>query len=146
MSFFEDFKKFAFKGNVVDLAVGVVIGAAFGKIVSGVVANLIMPLVGLALPPGNWREAHIILRDDPVKEKILKLTYGELIGNVLDFLIVALFLFIIVSRVIPALMKKKEAEAAAPEKPTKEQQLLTEIRDLLQAKAPAAKAEPEAKP
>ncbi len=144
MSFVEDFKKFAFKGNVVDLAVGVVIGAAFQKIVSGAVANLIMPLVGLALPEGDWRQAGIVLRDNEDPKKILKLTYGQFVGDFLDFIIIALFLFIIVSRIIPALVRKKEAEAAAPEQPTKDQQLLTEIRDLLEGKKAAlAKTETE---
>lgn len=135
MAFLEDFKKFAFKGNVVDLAVGVVIGAAFQKIVSGVVGNLIMPLVGLILPDGDWRQAGIVLRDSPDKTKILKLTYGQLMGDALDFLVVALVLFLVVSRVIPALVRKKEHEAAAPDVPTKDQQLLIEIRDLLKGGA-----------
>lgn len=143
MSFFEDFKKFAFKGNVIDLAVGVVIGAAFQKIVTGIVANVIMPLVGLALPPGNWRDASIVLREDPDPAKILKLTYGELIGATLDFLIVAFALFIFVGRIIPFLTHKKKEEEEAAEKAakekadaeaaklTKDQELLAEIRDLL---------------
>lgn len=135
MVFLEDFKKFAFKGNVVDLAVGVVIGAAFQKIVSGVVGNLIMPLVGLVLPSGDWRTAGYVLRDDADKAKILKLTYGQLLGDALDFLVVAFVLFLVVSRVIPALMRKKEDEAAAPEVTTKDQRLLMEIRDLLQSSA-----------
>ena len=65
MAFVEDFKKFAFKGNVVDLAVGVIIGGAFGKIVSGLVDNVIMPLVSLALPGGNWRDAGVLLKAAP---------------------------------------------------------------------------------
>jgi len=136
MAFIEDFKKFAFKGNVVDLAVGVVIGAAFQKIVAGVVGNVIMPLVGLALPAGDWRDASIVLREDPDPKKILKLTYGQLMGDALDFLVVALVLFIVVSRIIPVLLRKKEKEATAPASPTKDQQLLEEIRDALVAKKP----------
>lgn len=135
MSFLEDFKNFAFKGNVVDLAVGVVIGGAFNDIVKGVVANVIMPLVSLALPEGDWRTAKIILQDNADPEKAKVLTYGALLGSVLDFLVVALFLFIIVAKIIPALMRSKKEEATAPETPTKDQVLLEEIRDLLKANA-----------
>lgn len=144
MSFLEDFKKFAFKGNVVDLAVGVVIGAAFQKIVSGVVGNLIMPLVGLVLPDGDWRQAGYVLRDNPDKTKILKLTYGQLMGDALDFLVVALVLFLVVSRVIPALMRKKEEEKVAPAALSKDQELLVEIRDLLRSGATLGKPTVEA--
>lgn len=135
MALLEDFKKFAFKGNVVDLAVGVVIGAAFQKIVSGVVSNLIMPLVGLVLPDGDWRQAGFVLRDSPDPAKVLKLTYGQLLGDALDFLVVALVLFMVVSRVIPALMRKKEEETVAPATLSKDQELLTDIRDLLKSGA-----------
>lgn len=145
MAFLEDFKKFAFKGNVVDLAVGVVIGAAFQKIVTGVVGNVIMPLVGLVLPDGDWRQAAYVLRNSPDEKKVLKLTYGQLIGDALDFLIVALVLFVLVSRVIPKLMRQKEHEQAAPAVPTKDQQLLEEIRDVLKGGKPAA-AKPDEKP
>ena len=94
MSFLEDFKNFAFKGNVVDLAVGVVIGGAFNDIVKGVVANVIMPLVSLALPEGDWRTAKIILQDNADPEKAKVLTYGALLGSVLAVLTLGLFLFV----------------------------------------------------
>ena len=128
MSMMEDFKKFAFKGNVVDLAVGVVIGAAFGKIVSSLVENLIMPLVSLALPGGNWREAGIVLKTaaDPKNNTVLK--YGAFFGTVLDFLVVAFVLFMIVSKIVNAVVKKAEE---APPEPTASEKLLSEIRDLL---------------
>jgi len=102
MAFIDDFKKFAFKGNVVDLAVGVVIGAAFGKIVSALVADLVMPIVSLVLPSGDWRTSGLILREaaDPKDNVVLK--YGDFIGAVLDFFVVALVLFIVVSRLIKA--------------------------------------------
>lgn len=102
MAFVEDFKKFAFKGNVVDLAVGVVIGAAFGKIVSALVADLVMPFVALIMPSGDWRTSGIVLRhaEKPADDVVLK--YGDFIGSVLDFFVVALVLFIIVSRIIQA--------------------------------------------
>src|SRR5688572_8166065 len=102
MAFIEDFKKFAFKGNVVDLAVGVVIGAAFGKIVSALVADLVMPIVALVLPSGDWRTAGIILREAEKPADNVVLKYGDFVGAVLDFFVVALVLFLIVSRIIKA--------------------------------------------
>jgi large conductance mechanosensitive channel len=116
MAFVEDFKKFAFKGNVVDLAVGVVIGAAFGKIVSALVADLVMPFVALIMPSGDWRTSGIVLRhaEKPADDVVLK--YGDFIGSVLDFFVVALVLFIIVSRIIQAAEKRliKPADPAPP--------------------------------
>jgi len=100
LAFIEDFKKFAFKGNVVDLAVGVVIGAAFGKIVTKLVEDLVMPVVGLALPGGDWRAAGVVLRQaaDPKDNVVLK--WGDFLGAVLDFLVIALVLFVIVSKIV----------------------------------------------
>ena len=102
MAFIEDFKKFAFKGNVVDLAVGVVIGGAFGKIVSALVADLVMPLVALVLPSGDWRTAGLVLKEAEKPADNVVLKYGNFIGSVLDFFVVALVLFIVVSRIIKA--------------------------------------------
>jgi large conductance mechanosensitive channel len=113
MSFLDDFKKFAFKGNVIDLAVGVVIGAAFGKIVSALVDDLIMPVASLMLPGGNWRSAGIVLREAPDPKNNIVLKYGDFMGAVLDFLIVAMVLFIFVSRIIRAI----EAKTAVPPAP-----------------------------
>lgn len=106
MAFFEDFKKFAFKGNVVDLAVGVVIGGAFGKIVTAVVADVVMPLVSLVLPSGDWRMNGIVLRaaTDPKDNVVLK--YGDFVGAVLDFFVVALALYVIVSKLVKAAEQK----------------------------------------
>jgi len=117
MAFFEDFKKFAFKGNVVDLAVGVVIGGAFGKIVSALVADLVMPLVALALPSGDWRTSGLVLKEAPKATDNVVLKYGDFVGSVLDFFVVALVLFLIVSRIIKAaegrLVKKPDEPAPA---------------------------------
>jgi large conductance mechanosensitive channel len=115
MAFIEDFKKFAFKGNVVDLAVGVVIGGAFGKIVSALVADLVMPIVALVLPSGDWRKSGVILKSATDPKDNVVLNYGDFIGSVLDFFVVALVLFIIVSRIIKAAegrLHKPEAAAA----------------------------------
>jgi large conductance mechanosensitive channel len=102
MAFIEDFKKFAFKGNVVDLAVGVVIGSAFGKIVSALVADLIMPVVSLILPSGDWRSNGLVLRHAPDPKDDVVIKYGDFAGAVLDFLVIALVLFIVVSRLLRA--------------------------------------------
>jgi large conductance mechanosensitive channel len=114
MSFVDDFKKFAFKGNVVDLAVGVVIGAAFGKIVSALVADLVMPVVSLVLPGGDWRSAGLVLREAEKPADNVVLKYGDFIGAVLDFFVVALVLFIIVGRIIKAAEARLQKPAAEP--------------------------------
>jgi large conductance mechanosensitive channel len=102
MSIWKDFKKFAFKGNVVDLAVGVVIGAAFGKIVTALVNDLVMPLVALVMPSGDWRSGGVVLRHaaDPKNDVVLR--YGDFLGSVLDFLLVAFALFVVISKVVKA--------------------------------------------
>jgi large conductance mechanosensitive channel len=113
MAFIEDFKKFAFKGNVIDLAVGVVIGAAFGKIVSSLVADLVMPLVALVLPSGDWRSHGLVLKHAADAKDDVILKYGDFLGAVLDFFVVAIALFVIVSRIV----KAAEARFAGPAKP-----------------------------
>ena len=132
-SLLDEFKQFAFKGNVIDLAVGVIIGAAFGRIIDSLVKNIIMPLVSLVLPGEqgyqNWKVV--------VGEK--EVPYGLFISEVVNFLILALVLFLFIVKFLGWVMRTKKAEAAAPPPPTKEQELLTEIRDLLkQSQAPAA--------
>jgi large conductance mechanosensitive channel len=117
MSFIDDFKKFAFKGNVVDLAVGVVIGGAFGKIVSAMVADLVMPIVALVMPSGDWRTHGFVLKKAADAKDDVIVKYGDFIGAVLDFFVVALVLFIIVSRIIKAAEGRfghKEPDAAPP--------------------------------
>ncbi len=119
MSFFADFKKFAFKGNVIDLAVGVVIGATFGKIVTALVSDLVMPVVGLILPSGNWREAQVVLKENADPKLVVGLKYGDFLGQVVDFLVVALVLFIVVSKVIKA-AEDRFVKKPAEEPTTKE--------------------------
>ena len=125
LSLFQEFKNFAFKGNVIDLAVGVIIGGAFGKIVTSLVDNIIMPLVGVILPGNNGYEKWAIT----VGEKTIP--YGKFLGDVVSFLTLAAALFFFIVKFLGWLMKSKAAEAAAPPAPTKDQELLTEIRDLL---------------
>ena len=126
----DEFKAFAFKGNVIDLAVGVIIGAAFGKIVDSLVKHIIMPLIA-AIMPGDkgylgWK----------VTVNGSEVLYGQFLGEVLNFLIVALALFVFIVKFLGWVMRaRKKEEAAAPPPPTKEQELLTEIRDLLKARS-----------
>jgi len=117
MAFVEDFKKFAFKGNVVDLAVGVVIGGAFGKIVSALVADLFMPIVALVLPSGDWRNYGMVLRGaaDPKDDVVIK--YGDFFGAVLDFMVIALVLFLVVSRILKA-AEGRLTRSKPPDAPT----------------------------
>lgn len=129
---FDEFKNFAFKGNVIDLAVGVIIGAAFGKIVDSLVKSLIMPLIA-AISPGEQGYTGWIWKVNGSEVKI-----GEFLGEIVNFLIVALVLFIFIVKFLGWIMKAKKAESAAtppPPAPTKDQELLTEIRDLLKASA-----------
>jgi len=118
----EEFKNFALKGNVVDLAIGVIIGAAFGKIIDSLVKHIIMPLISLIMPGEQgylaWKWA--------VNGK--EIPYGLFIGEVVNFLIIALALYIFIVKFIGMIVKSKEA---APPAPTKDQELLAEIRDLL---------------
>lgn len=142
MAFLSEFKKFALKGNVVDMAVGVIIGGAFGKIVTSLVNDVLMPPIGLLL--GNVNFTELAVKIGGTAEAPVMWKYGAFIQNVVDFLIVALCVFLLVKGInrLSELGKKKEEEAAAaaaaapaPEpKPTKEEILLTEIRDLLKNK------------
>lgn len=141
--FIEDFKKFAFKGNVIDMAVGVVIGSAFSKIVTSVVNDLIMPIFGALTAGADFTSLKIVLSQAVLNEAgevvtpEAAITYGNLIQNVVDFLLIALSLFIFVRLINTAKEKamKKEEEAPAPEAPKgpTQEELLTEIRDLLKA-------------
>lgn len=125
LSLFEEFKQFAFKGNVIDLAIGVVIGAAFGKIIDSLVKHLIMPLISVIVPGEQsylgWKW---VLNGKDVP-------YGLFIGEVVNFLIVALALYIFLVKFLSMLTKAKTQEAATPPALTKDQELLTEIRDAL---------------
>ncbi len=106
MKFLADFKNFAFKGNVLDLAVGVVIGSAFGKIISALVSDVVMPVVSLFMPTGDWRAHGLVLRQAANPQDNVILRYGEFAGAVVDFLIVALILFVAVAKVIKAAENK----------------------------------------
>lgn len=126
--FLSDFKEFAMKGNVIDMAVGVIIGGAFGKIVSSLVDDIIMPLIGMATGGVDFKTMTFNIKDATVN-------YGMFIQNIVDFFIIAISIFVAL-RVIMKLKKAEEAAPEAPEAPTgptKEEELLTEIRDLLKS-------------
>ncbi|WP_311769656.1 large conductance mechanosensitive channel protein MscL [Listeria fleischmannii] len=126
-NFMQEFKDFALKGNVLDLAIGVVIGAAFGKIVSSLVNNIIMPLVGMILGGVSFSDLHVVVGSADLK-------YGLFIQSVVDFVIIALSLFVFIKVLIGLTKRRKEEEEAAPEEVNKSEEYLKEIRDLLQAK------------
>jgi large conductance mechanosensitive channel len=126
LSLLEEFKKFALKGNVIDLAVGVIIGAAFGKIVESLVKHILMPIIGMLLPGEQgylgWKLA-IGAKEVP---------YGLFLGELVNFAIVAFALYVFIVRFLGYVMRaRKEVAAAAPPAPSREELLLAEIRDLL---------------
>ncbi|MBP8185019.1 MAG: large-conductance mechanosensitive channel protein MscL [Pseudomonas sp.] len=129
MSVLSEFKAFAIKGNVVDMAVGIIIGAAFGKIVSSFVGDMIMPPIGLLIGGVDFSQLAIILKDAEGSAPAVTLGYGKFLQTVLDFLIVAFAIFMGVKTI----NKLKTVEAAVVVPPSKEQELLSEIRDLLKA-------------
>ncbi|WP_034917441.1 MULTISPECIES: large-conductance mechanosensitive channel protein MscL [Erwinia] len=129
MSIFKEFRDFAMRGNVIDLAVGVIIGAAFGKIVSSLVANIIMPPLGLLIGGVDFKQFSWVLKPAQGDIPAVVMEYGIFLQNVFDFIIVAFAIFLAI-KVINKLHKKKEVEKPAP-KPGAEEILLTEIRDLL---------------
>lgn len=139
----DEFKKFAFKGNVLDLAIGVIMGGAFGKIVTSVVNDLIMPVLGYLMAGIDFKDmkyvmSEAIMEGDTVIKPEAAIMYGNFIQNVVDFLIVALSIFLFIKLINKSKEKLKKQEEAAPEPeappaPTQEE-LLTEIRDLLKEK------------
>ncbi|MDG1583370.1 large-conductance mechanosensitive channel protein MscL [Pseudomonas sp. GOM6] len=132
MSILSEFKAFAVKGNVVDMAVGIIIGAAFGKIVSSFVGDVVMPPIGLLIGGVDFSDLAIVLKAAEGDIPAVTLGYGKFIQTMLDFVIVAFAIFMGV-KVINRLKREEEAAPAAPPAPTKDQELLTEIRDLLKS-------------
>ncbi|KGK82539.1 large-conductance mechanosensitive channel protein MscL [Stutzerimonas degradans] len=130
MSLISEFKAFAMRGNVIDMAVGIIIGAAFGKIVSSFVDGVVMPPLGLLIGGVDFSDLAIVLKEAVGETPAVLLRYGAFIQTVVDFLIVAFAIFIAIKAMNS--LRRKEAEApSAPPAPTKEELLLTEIRDLL---------------
>lgn len=132
MSMATEFRDFAMKGNVVDMAVGIVIGGAFGKIVSSFVADVLMPPIGLLLGNVDFSDLAVTLQAASEGGDAVLLKYGQFIQTVVDFTIIAFAIFMVVKAMNS--MKKKEEEApSAPPAPSKEEVLLTEIRDALRS-------------
>lgn len=130
MKILDEFKNFAIKGNMVDMAVGIIIGAAFGKIVASLVSDIIMPPIGLLLGGVNFTDLKLVMKAATETVPAVTWNYGNFIQTAIDFLIIAFVVFMLIKAINS--MKKKEAAApAAPPAPTKDQTLLTEIRDLL---------------
>lgn len=134
-NFLHEFKQFAMRGNVIDMAVGIIIGGAFGKIVSSVVSDLIMPPIGLLIGGVNFTDLkitlkHAVMEGDKVISPAVTINYGNFMQTTLDFIIIAFAIFLLIKGV-NALSRKKEEQKAAPAAPPADIQLLTEIRDLL---------------
>lgn len=133
MSIINEFKDFAVKGNVIDMAVGVIVGTAFGKIVSSFVTDVIMPPIGVLVGGVDFSELAFTIKEAAGTAPAVVIAYGKFAQTVIDFAIIAFVIFMVV-RFIYSLKKKAEAAPAAPAAPTKDQELLAEIRDLLKKK------------
>jgi large conductance mechanosensitive channel len=136
MKMIDEFKKFALKGNVVDMAIGIIIGAAFGRIVTSLVNDVIMPPIGLLIGGVDFTDLKIVLKgasvDDAGKAiSAVTLNYGSFIQTTIDFLIVAFAIFLMIKAMNNMMRKEVPAPAPAPPEASKEEKLLTEIRDLL---------------
>ena len=135
-NFINEFKEFAVKGNAVDMAVGVIIGAAFGKIVSSIVDDIIMPPIGWLIGGVNFSDLKVTLPAEKIGDMEMAaatINYGNFIQTLIDFIIIAFCVFLLVKGIMK-LSKKKAEEPAAPPAPSAEETLLTEIRDLLKKK------------
>jgi large conductance mechanosensitive channel len=133
MGMIKEFKEFAVKGNVVDMAVGIIIGVAFGKIVSSFVGDVVMPPIGVLLGGVDFSNLSIIVKEAIENKPAVVISYGKFIQTVIDFIIIAFVVFMAI-KAINALNKKEEAAPAAPAAPSNQEVLLAEIRDLLKDK------------
>lgn len=130
MKLVDEFKAFAMKGNVVDMAVGIIIGAAFGKIVSSIVSDIIMPPLGLIIGGVNFTDLKVVMKAATELKPAVTWNYGNFLQVCFDFLIVAFAVFMVI-KAMNAAKKKQEAAPSAPPEPSKQETLLAEIRDLL---------------
>jgi large conductance mechanosensitive channel len=133
MSMMKEFREFALRGNVVDMAVGIVIGVAFGKIVSSFVNDVLMPPLGVVLRGVDFSDLAVRLKEASGEVAAVTLNYGSFIQTVVDFVIIAFAIFMMV-KLMNSLKRKQEAQPAAPPKPSAEEALLAEIRDLLRSR------------
>jgi len=130
MSMMKEFRDFAMRGNVVDMAIGIVIGGAFGKIVTSFVNDVLMPPIGMALGGVDFTELTMTLKEASGDVAAVTMNYGSFIQTVVDFVIIAFAIFMVV-KAMNNMKKKEEEKPSAPPKPSAEESLLTEIRDLL---------------
>ncbi|HNS32230.1 MAG TPA: large-conductance mechanosensitive channel protein MscL [bacterium] len=129
MGMMKEFKEFAVKGNVMDMAVGIIIGGAFGKIVSSFVGDIIMPPVGALLGGKNFSDLGITIKQAALETPAVVIAYGKFIQSLVDFIIIAFAIFMVIKAMNS--FKKKEEAVSAPPEPSKEELLLSEIRDIL---------------
>lgn len=133
--FIKEFKEFAVKGNAIDMAVGVIIGAAFGKIVSSIVSDIIMPPIGWLIGGMDFTDIKVKLPVNPINPEVsATINYGVFVQTVIEFVIIAFCVFLLVKGINIMARKKKDETPAAPPAPSKEELLLTEIRDILKNK------------
>ena len=130
MSILKEFKEFAVKGNVIDMAVGIIIGAAFGKIVSSFVGDVIMPPIGVLIGGVDFTSLALVLKQATADTPAVVISYGKFIQTVIDFTIIAFAIFLAIKG-INSFKRKEEVAPEAPPEPTKEEMLLAEIRDIL---------------
>ncbi len=130
MSLIKEFKELAVKGNVIDMAVGIIIGGAFGKIVSSFVSDVVMPPIGVLLGGVNFSQLSITVKEATETTEAVKVNYGIFLNTIIDFIIIAFVIFMVI-KAINKLKKQEQEKPAAPPAPTKQEVLLTEIRDLL---------------
>lgn len=130
MSLIKEFKEFAVRGNVVDMAIGIIIGGAFGKIVSSFVTDVVMPPIGVLLGGVDFSNLSLTVREASETAEAVTINYGKFINTVIDFIIIAFVIFMAI-KAMNRIKRKEEEKPAAPPAPSKQEVLLTEIRDLL---------------
>ena len=130
MSLIKEFKDFAVRGNVIDMAVGIIIGGAFGKIVSSFVSDVVMPPLGVLLGGVDFSKLSVKVKEATETAEAVKINYGSFLNTIIDFIIIAFVIFMVI-KAMNKMKKKEEEKPAAPPAPSKQEILLTEIRDLL---------------
>lgn len=130
MSLIKEFKEFAVKGNVIDMAVGIIIGGAFGKIVSSLVSDVVMPPIGVLLGGVDFSKLSITVKEATDTAEAVRINYGSFLNTIIDFLIIAFVIFMAI-KAMNKMKKKEEEKPAAPPAPSRQEVLLSEIRDLL---------------
>ena len=133
MSMMKEFKEFALRGNVIDMAVGIVIGGAFGKIINSLVQDVIMPPIGVLLGGVDFSKMGIVVKEATETAEAVVMKYGAFLNTILEFIVIAFAIFMVI-KAMNAMKKKEEEKPAAPPAPSKEETLLAEIRDLLKNK------------